>query len=243
MNESSQTRNMRTPLQLLFLAVALLLAAPILRAEPAQDEQRGGHDLYAADLSDAITPAGVWSWNNGELSPKDRDEALWSQKEYENFILELDFKLEPGANSGVFVYNTNMVNWITNHVEIQILDDASPKWANIPPNWKCAGIFGHAAPRAAVVKKAGEWNHMRIRCEGPKISVWLNGELTADINMKDWKSGKTNPDGSAIPDFEPRPLAEMPTKGRIGLQGAHGGIPTHFRNIRIKPINFQSDNP
>ena len=75
-----------------------------------------------------------------------------------------------------------------------------------------------------------------IRCEGQKITVWLNGELETDVNLKDWKSGKINPDGSAIPDFEPRPLAEMATKGRIGLQGAHGGIPTHFRNIRIKPI-------
>jgi hypothetical protein len=55
--------------------------------------------------------------------------------------------------------------------------------------------------------------------------------------MKDWKSGKKNPDGSDIPDFEPRPLAEMGTKGRIGLQGAHGGIPTHFRNIKIKSLD------
>jgi hypothetical protein len=29
----------------------------------------------------------------------------------------------------------------------------------------------------------------------------------------------------------------MATKGRIGLQGAHGGIPTHFRNLKIKVLN------
>ena len=53
-------------------------------------------------------------------------------------------------------------------------------------------------------------------------------------NKSDWKSGKTNPDGSAIPPLLPRPLAEMATKGHVGLQGAHGGIPAHYRNIKIK---------
>ena len=27
------------------------------------------------------------------------------------------------------------------------------------------------------------------------------------------------------------------TKVRIGRQGAHGGIPTHFRNLKIKPLD------
>ncbi len=77
---------------------------------------------------------------------------------------------------------------------------------------------------------------MTIQCEGPFISVLINGELVTDINMQDWKSGTKNPDGSDIPSWEPQILSGMPTKGRIGLQGAHGGIPTHFRNIKIKPI-------
>jgi hypothetical protein len=194
-------------------------------------------DLYAADLSDAIAPAGVWAWKDGELSPKDKDEAIWSKKEYQNFILDLEFNLEPAANSGVLVYCADTNNWIPNTVEIQLLDDAAPKWAGIPPNWKCGGIFGHSVPLTAAVKKAGEWNRMTIRCQGPKISVLLNAKLITDANMTDWKSGKKNPDGSDIPEFEPRPLAEMATKGHIGLQGAHGGIPTHFRNLKVKSLD------
>jgi hypothetical protein len=194
-------------------------------------------DLFAADLSNAVFAAGVWSWKDGELQPKDKDEAIWTKQEYENFIIDLEFKLEPAANSGVFVYNTDMPNWIPNTIEIQILDDAAPKWAGIPANWKCGGIFGHTAPLQAAVKKAGEWNRMTIRCEGPLISVLLNGQLVTDANMKDWKSGTKNPDGSDIPAFEPRPLSEMATKGRIGLQGAHGGIPTHFRHLKIKSLD------
>ncbi|MEI6605066.1 MAG: DUF1080 domain-containing protein [Verrucomicrobiota bacterium] len=208
-------------------------AGDILKTHP---DSKAWQDLFAADLTNAVFPAGVWSWNDGELSPKDKDEAIWSKQEYENFVLDLEFKLDPEANSGVFVYNTDMANWVPNTVEIQILDDPAPKWAAVAPNWKCGGVFGHSVPMKSVVKKAGEWNRMTIQCQGPAISVLLNGELVTNINMKDWKSGKKNPDGSDIPAWQPRPLAEMATKGRIGLQGAHGGIPTHFRNIKIKPI-------
>ena len=108
-----------------------------LKAHP---DSKTWSDLFAADLSNALSPAGVWSWQNGELTPKDKDEAIWSKKEYENFILDLEFNLDPAANSGVFVYNTDLQNWIPNTIEIQLLDDPTPKWANIPPNWKCGGL-------------------------------------------------------------------------------------------------------
>ena len=77
---------------------------------------------------------------------------------------------------------------------------------------------------------------MTIRCQGPKITVLLNGALVTDANMKDFKSAKKNPDGSAVPPWLPNALAKMATKGRIGLQGAHGGVPAHFRNLKIKVI-------
>lgn len=224
------------------IAVALLNSVLVTRAGEssalkAHPDSKSWTDLFAADLSNALTPEGVWSWKDGQLTPKDKDEVIWSKKDYQNFIIDLEFNLDPGANSGVLVYNTELPNWVPNTIEIQLLDDAAPKWADVPPTWRCGGIFAHSAPRKPAVKKAGEWNRMTIRCQGPKISVLLNGELVTDMNMKDWKSGKKNPDGSDIAEFEPRPLAEMATKGRIGLQGAHGGIPTHFRNIKIKSLD------
>ena len=220
-----------------FLASLLTTQAGDSSPLKTHPDSRAWSELFAADLSNATFPAGVWGWKNGELSPKDKDEVIWSKQQYENFILDLEFNLEPAANSGVLVYSSDIQNWIPNTIEIQLLDDPAPKWANIPANWKCGGIFGHSAPLKAATRKAGEWNRMTIRCQGPRISVLLNGELVTDINMKDWKSGKKSPDGSSIVDFEPRPLAEMATKGRIGLQGAHGGIPTHFRNLKVKLLD------
>lgn len=220
-------------LTLPFLPVSAGEAQP-LRQHP---DSKGWANLFAQDFSDAIVPASEWIWQDGVLSPKDKDEVIWTKQEHENFVIDLEFKLEPGANSGVLVYNTELPNWVPNTVEVQLLDDASPKWAAIAPTWKCGGIFAHSVPRKSAVKRAGEWNRMTIQCRGPHISVLLNGELVTDMNMQDWKSGKKNPDGSDIVEFEPRPLAEMATKGRVGLQGAHGGIPSHFRNLKIKPLS------
>ena len=221
------------------LVMGLLGSWTVARADDAlkaHPDSQAWADLFAADLSDAVYSPGVWSRQDGALSSANKDEVIWSKLEYENFVLDLEFKLEPGANSGVFVYNTDMKNWVANTVEIQLLDDAAPKWVKVPPNWKCGGVFGHSVPLKAVGKPAGEWNRMTIRCHGPAIKVWLNGELVTDLNMQDWKSAKTNPDGSDIPKWLSRPLAGLATKGRIGLQGAHGGIPAHFRNLKIKAI-------
>jgi hypothetical protein len=149
----------------------------------------------------------------------------------------LEFKNAPGTNSGVLVYGSDMNNWVPNSVEVQILDDYSPKWAKIPKTWLCAGIFGRLAPVKCAVKRPGEWNRMTITCRGPEISVSLNGEQVTQIDMKKWTSPTKNPDGSDIPPWLSKPLAELPTKGHIGLQGKHGGAPIYFRNMKIKSLD------
>jgi hypothetical protein len=94
----------------------------------------------------------------------------------------------------------------------------------------------HLAPAKQVTRKPGEWNRMTIQAKGPEITVWLNGEQTARMNMSEWTSAQTNPDGSAIPKWLSKPKATLATKGRIGLQGKHGTAQVWFRNLRIKPL-------
>jgi len=77
---------------------------------------------------------------------------------------------------------------------------------------------------------------MTIVCDGQQISVTLNGELVAEMDMAKWTSAKKNPDGSDIPAWLSKPAAELPTKGHIGLQGKHAGAPIYFRNVRVKPL-------
>jgi hypothetical protein len=190
--------------------------------------------LFKADLSNADFKAGVWTVTDGVMTASE-DEAIYSKVDYENFTLDLEFKTADGTNSGVVVYATDTKNWIPNSVEIQIADDFSPKWSKQPRTWQCAAIFGRLAAVESVVKKPGEWNRMTVTCAGKHITVAMNGKLVTDMDMAKWTSAKKNPDGSGIPSWLNRPLAEMATKGRVGLQGKHADALVWFRNVKIKP--------
>ena len=224
----------------ILLAVCLGLAT-VARAEDAAApkapaDSSGWESLFAADLSDAEFPKGVWTCKDGVMTASE-DQCIWSQKSYENFALDLEFKTAPGTNSGVIVYCSNMKDWIPNSIEIQIADDSAPQWANSPKTWQCAAIFGHLAPERSAVKKPGEWNRMIVTCKGRIIYVTLNDQKVNRIYLPKWTSAKQNPDGSEIPAWLSRPLAELPTKGHIGLQGKHAGAPIFFRNVKIKKLD------
>jgi hypothetical protein len=225
------------------LAASLMASAPlVVRAadKPAtvavHPDSSKWEDLIKPDLSNATFPKGVWYVEDGTFTAN-ADEAIWSQKEYENFVLDLEFKNGDATNSGVVIYATDINNWIPNSVEIQILDDYSPKWKDVAPTWKAGAIFGRLAPAKQTVKKAGEWNRMTVTAKGKNITVALNGEVITQCDMSKWTSAKKNPDGSDIPAWLSRPMAEMATKGRIGLQGKHGGAVVFFRNVKIKSLD------
>jgi len=192
--------------------------------------------LFKPDLSDADKAKGVWTIEDGILTASE-DQAIWTTRDYDNFVLDLEFKTASGTNSGVVVYCTDTKAWIPNSVEIQIADDFAEKWAKSPKTWHCAAIFGHLAPTKSAVKKPGDWNRFTITCQDKQIDVVLNGEKVTSMDMSLWTSGKKNPDGSDIPPWLPKPFATMPTKGKIGLQGKHAGAPIWFRNIKIKELD------
>lgn len=229
---------------ILFCLIAMLMtvtayaADEITKTSPLtkHPDTKGWQDLFAPDLSNAVKPEGVWTVENGELTAS-KDEAIWSKDDYENFVLDLEFKNAPETNSGVIVYCSNTAKWIPNSVEIQIADDFAEKWAKADKTWQCGAIFGHLAPTKSAVKKPGEWNHYTIRCVGQKIEVLLNGELVTSMDMSKWTSAKTNPDGSKIPEWLSNPFSTLPTKGKIGFQGKHAGAPIWFRNIKVKKLD------
>jgi hypothetical protein len=193
---------------------------------------KGWVNLFNSNISDGIFPSGVWTIRDGVMTAA-KDQCIWSKKEYEDFVLDLDFKNAEGTNSGVIVHTSNMQEWIPHSVEIQILDDYSAEWSKVQPNWQCAAVFGHQAPTKRTVKKPGEWNHYTITCKGKKIWVVLNEELVNSCDMGLYTSSRTNPDGTAIPDWLSTPMAELPLHGHIGFQGKHAGAPIYFRNIKI----------
>ncbi|MBX2842441.1 MAG: DUF1080 domain-containing protein [Flammeovirgaceae bacterium] len=227
--------------KLVFLSTVLFLTTSLYaqkgKSLHPKTKGKGWTDLFAKDLSNANYPDGIWTTDKEELTASE-DQAIWTEKTYDNFILDLEFKNADGTNSGVIVYCSDMNNWIPNSVEIQIADDYAEKWATSAKDWQCAAIFGHLPPKEQkIVKKPGEWNHYTITCIDQNIKVVLNGKLVTQMDMSKWTSGTTNPDGSPIPEWLNKPFAELPTQGKIGLQGKHAGAPVWFRNMRIKELD------
>jgi hypothetical protein len=86
------------------------------------------------------------------------------------------------------------------------------------------------------VKKPGAWNHYTITCKGPAdyhSAEWTESNRDGHAQLD---SGKTNPDGSEIPNGCINRCPNYPQKDYIGLQGKHAGAPVWFRNIRIREL-------
>lgn len=217
----------------LYAIILAVLTATVTAQSPPETNGPGWSPLFDADLRNADKQDGVWSVTDGVLTAN-ADEAIWTKNDYENFTLDLEFKNEIGTNSGVIIHCSDTANWVPKSVEIQIADPFFDKWASADPTWHSGGIFGHLRPAKQMTRKPGEWNHMTIQASGKNVKVWLNGTITADMDMAKWTSAAKNPDGSDIPTWLSTPFAELPSKGRIGLQGKHGGATIWFRNVRIK---------
>ncbi len=192
--------------------------------------------LFGKGYANAVAPPSVWMTDNDGVLTAAQDQAIWTKKTYDNFIVDLEFKTAPGTNSGVVVYCSDTKDWIPNSLEVQIADNYAEQWANADKTWQCAAIFGHLAASESRVKKPGEWNRMTITCQDHQVMVALNGKVVTEMDMTKWTSAKTNPDGSKIPPWLSRPVAELETKGKIGLQGKHAGAPIYYRHIRIKEL-------
>jgi hypothetical protein len=145
-----------------------------------------------------------------------RNEFLCAASEYDDFELRLQFKLlGKGANAGIQIRSRRIPD---HHEMIGYQADLGDGW------WGCLYdesrrrkvLAGPPREQRSQVVRAGEWNDYRIRCQGKRIQLWINGHQTVDYTETD-------------------PAVEQ--TGLIALQ-IHGGPPTEawYKNIRIQPI-------
>ena len=194
--------------------------------------------LFGERLEKADYDPAVWYFDTeGNLTAKS-DQAIWTKcGDWENFELDLEYNLDPAANSGILVYCTDRKDWIPNAVEVQLMDDYAEKWAKDPAYLKTGSLYGHLAPIATSQKPTGEWNRAVLTARGSLLTLVINGVVVQDnADLSKMTDAKKNPDGSTIPPWLSRPWADLPTKGFIGLQGKHAGATVRFRNIRVRKL-------
>ncbi|NQU21430.1 MAG: DUF1080 domain-containing protein [Candidatus Nealsonbacteria bacterium] len=209
---------------LAFLALALM-AMPAAAA----DDEKGFVPLFDGKTLDGWKQLGgkaKYSVDDGMIVgqsvPNTSNSFLCTEKDFGDFILELEFKVDNDLNSGVQIRSQSLPDYKNGRVHgYQVEIDASDRaWS--------AGIYDESRrgwlnnlkenEPARKAFKRDEWNKFRVEAVGDSIKTWINGVPAADL--KD----------------------SMTATGFIGLQvhGVGGRTEPSFvrwRNVRLKDLS------
>ncbi len=179
--------------------------------------------LASPDLWEGDTTK-TWRINSGVFSGGSLTETvphndfIATKKEYGNFDLRLRFKLVGSGfvNGGVQIRSQRLADPAYEMVGYQA-DLGENYWGALYDESRRNKVLAHTHFEVMRrVLKPNKWNDYIIRCEGPRIRLWLNGVLTVDYTETD---------------------ASIPLSGKIGLQ-VHGGGKTEasYKDITIEEL-------
>jgi hypothetical protein len=153
-----------------------------------------------------------WKVENGILTYDGKGNNLQTVKDYGNFELYVDWKIEPSGDSGIY---------LRGNPQVQIWDI---KGKNNKKGIGSGGLYNNqknpSNPLLVADNPAGQWNTFHITMIGDKVTVKLNGKVVVDKTSLEnyWERGKP-----------------LPTRGPIELQ--HHGDHLWFKNIYVKELD------
>ena len=177
---------------------ARMTPAELLKAQAEADERMRAH----------------WKVADGTLFFDGKGESLCALGDYADFEFLVDWKIEKGGDSGLYLRGSP---------QVQIWDaEANPAGSG--------GLYNNQKGRSQALEKAdrpvGEWNTFRIFMIGERVTVYLNDKLVVD--------------NTVLENYWERDKPIYPS-GQVELQ-AHGN-PLFFRNIFIREIPRDTDVP
>jgi hypothetical protein len=227
------------------------VAAPAANTLSAEEMAAGWSLLWDGKSSEGWRsvrrpefPTGGWEIKDGVLIINETGGAesasagdIITKAKYSNFELQLDFKITPGANSGIKTFVDPELNKGPGSAigpEFQILDDERHPDAKLgrDGNRTIGSLYDmKTAPATKKLMPVGEWNHARILSDNKRLTYWLNGEKTIDIE----RGGKEWRDLVAISKYKIWPNFGELAEGHILLQD-HGNQ-VFYRNIKIRDFS------
>jgi hypothetical protein len=227
------------------------VAAPAANTLSAEEKAAGWSLLWDGKTSEGWRsvrgpefPTGGWEIKDALLIINETGGAesasagdIITKAKYSNFELQLDFKITPGANSGIKTFVDPELNKGPGSAigpEFQILDDERHPDAKLgrDGNRTIGSLYDmKTAPADKKVMPVGEWNHARILSDNKRLTYWLNGEKTIDIERggKEWRDLVASSKYKIWPNF-----GEL-QEGHILLQD-HGNQ-VFYRNIKIRDFS------
>jgi hypothetical protein len=176
-------------------------------------------------------PSNSWGIDEGTLkSLPTKHIDLITREKYENFELELDWKVAKEANSGImFHVSEDAIETYRSGPEMQVVDDDNTGDGKNPKT-SAGSLYALIAPANKKYNPVGEWNHVRLVVQGNHVEHWLNGakSLEYELGSESLKALIANSKFKAWPKF-----AREKT-GYIALQ--HHGGNVQFRNVRIRRL-------
>ena len=165
----------------------------------------------------------AWMWKvkdgaivGGSLEKKvPHNTFITTEKRYKDFELTLQVKVEgEKPNAGIQIRSERIKD---HHEMIGYQADVGPGWwGKLYDESRRRKVMGNWVSKEAAKAAREGWNDYKIRCEGKRIRLWINGILTCDYTEKD---------------------ESIPLEGYIALQ-AHSGPPfeASYRKIVIKEL-------
>jgi hypothetical protein len=193
--------------------------SPVDLAKLAPEERQKKFDTWTAALKDH------WTVEDGALVNKGTGPFLASEKEYADFELLIEYKMEKTVDSGIYPKTIP---------QIQVWDPEDPAQVK-NGNAKGSGGLWNNKPDDAVErmplvkadKKAGEWNQFRILVVGERCTVYLNDKLVVDhARLQNYYDRK-----APVPKAAPFLLQTHPPK-----------LPIRWRNIFVREIPADEAN-
>jgi hypothetical protein len=156
---------------------------------------------------------------DGTIVCTNKGQNLVTEETFTNYILEFEFKMQPGTNNGLGIHYPGQGDGAFTGMELQILDNTAPKYAKLRDYQYHGGLYSMQAAKREGLKPVGEWNHQRVTVNGPIVTVVLNGTEILNANLDE------------LAKAHPKHQGVLRRSGHIAFLG-HRSI-VAFRNIRI----------
>lgn len=209
-----------------------------LREVPAEEANamlRG--DDAAAGFTSIFNGTDLAGWTGAADNYEVRDGAivckegqggnLFTEAEYGDFVVRLEFKLPPGGNNGLairFPGGEGKNPAYDGMTELQVLDNDADQYKELDVRQYHGSAYGLIPAQRGYLRPVGQWNYQEVTVKGSTVKVELNGTVIFSGDL------------STVTDImadTPHPGKDL-TSGHFGFAGHND--PVMFRNIAIKPL-------